>query len=248
MSKQLVVVDSWRVATRNIPRAFAFMGLNRRALRNTAGLSFWKLLGTGSGRTFTMRDADPKQWAILTVWNDPADYGYFAESDLMQGWHRIAQTSAHLELEPQSAKGTWAKQEPFIPADVSRWDGPMAALTRARIKPRWWLSFWRSVPPVSTDLHKTPGLIATVGIGEAPVGLQGTFSVWQNNEAITQFAQRGQAHQAVIDRTHRTGWYAEELFGRFKVLAMTGILGGVDLASNAIHSSQPSQDGDQASE
>jgi len=229
MTKQLVVLDTWTVAPKHIARAFMFMGLHRRPMRKVTGLSFWKLLGTGSGRTFTMRDANPKQWAVLTVWANDADYESFASSKMFKAWDSIATTSAHVELEPLSVKGTWAGQEPFTPIDVTRWSGPTAALTRARIKPRWWISFWRSVPPVSIDLHNTPGLLTTLGIGEAPVGLQGTFSIWQNTDAITQFASRQAPHQAVVARTHQTGWYAEELFARFKVLTMSGSLDGLDL-------------------
>jgi len=229
MTKQLVVLDTWNVAPKHVARAFMYMGLHRRLMRNVAGLDFWKLLGTGSGRTFTMRDANPKQWAVLTVWSNHADYETFTTSPMFRAWQSIAVASAHLELEPLSTKGTWAKQTPFVPVDVERWSGTTAALTRARIKPRWWISFWRSVPPVSIDLHNTPGLIATLGIGEAPVGLQGTFSIWQNTDAITQFASRQAPHQAVVARTHQTGWYAEELFSRFKVLAMSGSIDGVEL-------------------
>jgi len=229
MTKQLVVLDTWTVAPKHVARAFMYMGLHRRTMRKVEGLSFWKLLGTGSGRTFTMRDANPKQWAVLTVWTNRADYETFASGRMFKAWQSIAKTSAHAELEPLSTKGTWAGKTPFVPHDVTRWTGPTAALTRARIKTRWWISFWRSVPPVSIDLHNTPGLLATLGIGEAPVGLQGTFSIWQNTEAITQFASRQAPHQAVVARTHQTGWYAEELFARFKVLAMSGSLDGIDL-------------------
>ena len=41
-----------------------------------------------------------------------------------------------------------------------------------------WRTFWASVPPVADALDDSPGLMLRVGIGEAPVGLQGTFSVW----------------------------------------------------------------------
>lgn len=229
MGKQFVVLDVWTVERKHIPRAFLLMGLQRRPIRRTDGLSFWKLMGTGSGRTFTIRDADPTQWAILSVWTQESKHQAFRESKVLAQWQAISKTHAHLELEPLSAKGSWQKQNPFKPEVTSRWTGPTAALTRARIKPRWWISFWRAVPPVSFDLNKTDGLIASIGIGEAPVGLQGTFSVWHSMDAITQFASRQQPHQKVVARTAETGWYAEELFARFKVLRATGELAGINL-------------------
>jgi hypothetical protein len=92
--------------------------------------------------------------------------------------------------------------------------------------PRRALAFWRAVPPVSADLHAGAGLRLALGIGEAPIGLQGTFSVWESAAALNDFAYGRPAHAAVVDRTAREGWYAEELFARFAVLSATGTIGG----------------------
>ena len=145
-------------------------------------------------------------------------------------WRKIALTEANIELEPLSAKGTWAKKTPFGNPVPEKWDGLTAALTRASIKPRWWREFWRSVPPVSADLNSTAGLITSLGIGEAPIGLQGTFSIWETNESITAFSSKQKPHAAVIARTHETGWYSEELFARFKVKKLSGTFAGLDFS------------------
>jgi hypothetical protein len=79
---------------------------------------------------------------------------------------------------------------------------------------------------VSADLHTHPGLRAAVGIGEAPVGLQGTFSVWDDAGALREFAHRSAPHVAVVQRTTQVGWYAEELFARFAVVAVEGTIDG----------------------
>ena len=89
------------------------------------------------------------------------------------------------------------------------------------------MGFWRSVPPVSADLRDRPGLLAAIGIGEAPIGLQGTFSLWESSAAVREFA-RAPAHAAVVARTQPERWYAEELFARFDVLGSTGTLDGRD--------------------
>jgi hypothetical protein len=88
--------------------------------------------------------------------------------------------------------------------------------------------FWRAVPPVSGDLHAGPGLRFALGIGEAPIGLQGTFSVWNSARALNEFAYGRPAHVAVVRRTAEEGWYAEELFARFAVLSAAGTVGGRD--------------------
>ena len=104
----------------------------------------------------------------------------------------------------------------------------MAAVTRARLRPSRARAFWRAVPPVAADLRDQPGLRLAVGIGEAPVGLQGTFSLWDSAAALRRFAYAGAAHSAVIARTAPERWYAEELFARFGIEAADGTVDGRD--------------------
>jgi len=66
-----------------------------------------------------------------------------------------------------------------------------------------------------------------MGIGESPIGLQGTFSLWRDNAALTRYAS-GPAHLEAIRRTGEVGWYAEELFARFEVLGTRGTVAGRD--------------------
>lgn len=66
----------------------------------------------------------------------------------------------------------------------------------------------------------------SIGIGEAPVGLQGTFSLWESGQDLSAFAHRGPAHQQVISQTRERDWYAEELFARFAVQSVTGTFHG----------------------
>ena len=206
------------------------MARQRLSMRKLPGLTFYKLMGTGSGKTFTVRDADLNHWCVLSVWETQEDSLAYLTSKPARQWRKIALTEANIELEPLSAKGTWAKKSPFGNPVPEKWDGLIAALTRASIKPRWWREFWRSVPPVSADLNSTAGLITSLGIGEAPIGLQGTFSIWESNESISAFSSKQKPHAAVIARTHETGWYSEELFARFKVKKLSGTFAGLDFS------------------
>ena len=225
-----VRLDITRVRSRHILIAFSLMARQRLSMRKLPGLTFYKLLGTGSGKTFTVRDADLNHWCVLSVWETQEDSLAYLTSKPARQWRKIALTEANIELEPLSAKGTWAKKSPFGNPVPEKWDGLTAALTRASIKPRWWREFWRSVPPVSADLNSTSGLITSLGIGEAPIGLQGTFSIWETNESITAFSSKQKPHAAVIARTHETGWYSEELFARFKVTKLSGTFAGLDFS------------------
>ncbi len=218
----LVTLHIWGVSTGEIASATMAMARDRTALRRTAGLTFSKLLGTGSGRTFTVRDADPRHWAILCCWSDPESARRFDDSPVVHRWDTRSEERAKITLRPLTSRGSWSNRQPFGAPISHRWDGPIAAITRARIKPRHWPTFWRAVPPVSLDLRRHDGLKLAIGIGEAPVGLQGTFSLWRDSKALTDFAQRGDAHQEAVRRTAEIGWYAEELFARFAVLELDG--------------------------
>jgi len=226
-----VRIDLWTVRPSRVPVAFARMGWDRR-VRHRPGLRFAKLIGTGDGRTFTPQDADPLRWGLVTVWETDAASQGFGADPVARGWERIATEHLQVQLRPLAARGHWSGMEPFGRPDAEqplRWAGPVASLTRARIRPTHWRRFWRSVPPVSADLHTVSGLRLAVGIGEAPVGLQGTFSVWDSARELNRFAYRRPEHSAVVARTPVEGWYSEELFARFAVRSVSGTFAGADL-------------------
>jgi hypothetical protein len=204
------------------------MAADRVPLRRTPGLRFAKLLGTGSGRTFTPSDADPHRWGLLAVWDDPSAATAFEENGVVRTWRRFAREEWVARLRPLSARGRWSGREPFGRPSPRPWAGPVAAVTRARLVLPRAARFWRAVPPVSADLHRAPGLRLALGIGEAPLGLQGTFSVWDSSSALNAFAYQRAPHRAVVERTDRERWYAEELFARFALLSAGGTIDGVD--------------------
>lgn len=201
------------------------MALDRLSLWRMKHISFWKLLGAGKGETFTPRDADPLRWGLLVVIN-PESESQLWDSALVKRWRAKAISEFTADLAPISIHGSWSGKKPFADIDSAdrEWSGPIAAITRARIKWRKNLIFWRSVPPVTSSLHNSHGLISAIGIGEAPIGLQGTFSLWSSADAVHQFAYRGEAHKAAIAATHRENWYAEEMFARFAVTRSSGDL------------------------
>ena len=219
----MILVFFWKIKARYIPWAILHMGLDRLALAGRSDVKFWKLLGAGKGETFTPRDADVLRWGLLVVVEQDSE---IANSKIIKRWNKKSNSQFSGQLSPISINGAWSKKSPFdqIPKASSDWSGKIVAITRARIKWRKNLIFWSSVPPVTTSLHSSPGLISAIGIGEAPIGLQGTFSIWESGEAVKNFAYSGAAHKEAIKATHRHAWYAEEMFARFALIKSNGSL------------------------
>ncbi len=109
----------------------------------------------------------------------------------------------------------------------------MAVLTRAAIRPRRLVRFYRAVPAVDQALARADGCLRAVGIGEWPVARQATFSLWRDTSAVRGFAYAGAAHAAVITRTRQEGWFSEECFARFIPYASAGSWDGADPLGSA---------------
>jgi hypothetical protein len=211
----LVTLHVWRVPGRDLGAALLRMATEPRRLRALPGVRFAKILGTGTGATFGPGDADPTRFAAVVTWDRPD-----AVDQVDRRWRRAR--SARLTLRPVASHGTWSGRTPFGSPKPERSTGPVLALTRARLRPAKALTFWRAVPPVARELATAPGLLARFGIGEAPIGWQGTVSVWRSAADLTAFAYRQPEHRAVIERTPADRWYAEDLFARFAVLDVDG--------------------------
>ena len=216
----ITVIYFWQIKKVLLPVAILFMAIHKFVLKRLPGVSFVKLLGTGKGESFTPKDADPYRWgALVTIQKDNLDN--LDKSKVTRGWQRIAKKEYRAILKPISVHGLWSGKQPFE-VEKFDWNGKIAAITRARIVWRKNLIFWRAVPPVTISLHQSPGLINAIGIGEAPIGLQGTFSLWESAAQLRDFAYKGQAHTQAIKATEENKWYSEELFSRFAVVQERG--------------------------
>ena len=218
-----------RYVPRHAPAAMAGLVSRTRVLAATPGLRFARQLGTGRGSAMGL-GADLRRWATFAVWEDDGALDAFlASSPLARRWQEQGEESWTVRLMPLSAHGAWGGIHPLGDVDLAAPDdGPVAVLTRARIGLRHWPAFYRSVPAVEAHLRRQPGLLAVVGIGEAPVGLQATFSLWRSPADVAAFAYGESAHQAVVHRTRDEGWFVEELFARFRPYRSTGTWDGTD--------------------
>jgi hypothetical protein len=205
--------------------ALAHLALDRPALRSTDGLRFFRLLGTGRGST-TSLSADLRRTALFAAWEDEGALDQFlAGSTLAERW-ATAEEVFTVRLRRLGGHGRWCGVD--VLADLVAGDdrGPVAVLTRAEVRVRHWLPFLRAARPVSAATQLSPGLLAVVGIGEAPLGRQATFSLWTSTAAVTAFAAHDPEHVDVVRRTRAEDWYGEELFARFEPYAATGTWSG----------------------
>jgi hypothetical protein len=231
-SFHLIDEPTWKV-----PIVLGRLGVDRLRLARVPGLAFWRLLGTGSGDD-TGRGADLSRSAVFAVWEDEHVLDSFlADSHIARRW-RDAEESWHVRLRSIGGHGTWKGVDPLAGLDAGTADGPVAIITRANVRRRSWRAFGAASEVVDAELHRAPGLVDVVGIGETPVGSLATFSLWESLAAARNFAYAMPDHVEVVRRTRAEDWYAEEMFARFEPYASSGTWNGRDpLAAAAADSS-----------
>lgn len=229
----------YRFPERRIHRALTAMAFFRFPLSRRKDIKCWKLMGTGRNGTFDLTP-DLKQWAVMV----------FMEEDPREGDPSLTGDALNRKLYGERITSQWADwgcETWTILLEVieghGSWDGlalgsrtgqskniegPVAILTRATIRWSKLISFWKHVAPVAKRFFDAPGVLFSVGIGEAPFFRQATFSLWSDIQDMKNFAYRSAEHRDVIGKTRSQRWYTEEMFLRFKPITSTGSIGGVD--------------------
>ena len=220
-----------RIASFHLIRwANALQGMNalarhRFALRAVDGLEFWRVLGTGKGDE-TSPSADLSRTALFLLWrNEDAFHNFMREQSMARQFNEARE---HWCTKLRSVGGTGSWKGHAVPEMLERGadSGRIAIITRAHVHTRSWRTFGKAGLPVDQSLKGATGLLRVVGIGEAPVGMLGTFSLWQSLEHMKQWAHGSPQHHAVMRRTRDENWYGEEMFARFEAYDSMGIWDG----------------------
>jgi len=202
------------------------MGAARLTLPRVPDIGAWKLCGSGAHQGF-VPIPNPSVWAILATWPDEATArARIAEARPFTDWANHAAERWTVFLAPTSARGQWAGAEPFtVSAEPA--PGPVAALTRATVKPRVAAQFWRRTPDLNRAIFADPNVVFRIGIGEVPLMQQVTFSIWPDTATMAEFARKG-LHADAIRAVREGNWFREELYARFRILGAEGTWAGGD--------------------
>jgi len=208
------------------------MGAARLSFQKIPEARFWKLCGSGTGEGFTPMP-NTQVWAILAVWDDEETARrQVGTAKVYQRWHAKASESWTVFLSPSSVRGHWSGQTPFTASSEGAAEPhgrPLAALTRATIKPSTAAQFWRRVPDISAVIGSDPNVLFKIGIGELPLLHQVTFSIWPDTDSMAAFARDSSGpHAKAIQAVRQGDWFREELYARFAVTDTSGTWGGTD--------------------
>ncbi len=203
--------------------ALGRMGRPPISLNEVEGLSFFKPLGTGSGNGFSIKP-DFSTFGFVAVFDTEEIAKEFINSNPLKEYTKTAKGFSHLLMHTIKSHGEWSKQNPFEASVEFDKTKPLAVITRATIKPKLAHKFWRYVPSVSKSMNDYDELIFSKGIGEFPLLMQATYSLWSNAEAMMNYAYQNPKHAEMVKKTRELGWYSEELFARFQPFYQEGNL------------------------
>lgn len=214
------------------------------AYKPVTGLLAAKVMGSGHGGGFTLRPSATHQ-GLLCRFKDADSAMDFLHGEQVQAYRARARECWAGLLKVTSARGHW-DQKPWGLSDEPcaqlspGWQQqlpqlqamlPLAVLTRASIQPAKAAAFWRHAPATQASLDAADGCLLAMGLGEAPLVRQCTFSLWQDEASMLHYAREG-AHQQASAAAYRHGFFSESLFVRMQVVRMAGLWQGRDFGNS----------------
>ena len=195
--------------------------IGRFSMMRVPGLRFFKILGSGHDAGFGLRPSGTRQ-GLFCVFDDGAAADSFLDaSPVVAAYRTHAREFLSVTLAAFASRGSWAGTA--LPVSVpAPSGGPIAALTRASIRPAAARSFWRRAPAAEASLQHAPGCLLAAGLGEAPLFRQATFSLWDSVQSMDAYARSG-AHLQAIQAAHAQRYFSESMFVRFVPQRLAGV-------------------------
>jgi heme-degrading monooxygenase HmoA len=230
-SQQVVVVLLADVAPRWRLWGWSRIVRGAGSLGGVAGLQFAKVLGSGFEGGFGLRPSASRQGVFAVFGSEARADDFIDRSPEVAAYRARSREFCVAKLRAWSCRGSWngtslAATVPPPLAGQSGQAGPVAALTRASIRPHKAWAFWRMAPAAQASLARAPGCRLAAGLGEAPLLRQATFSVWDSVQAMEAYARSG-AHLDAIRASQRHGHFSESMFVRFIPVLLRGTWLGV---------------------
>ena len=226
---QYAVLSMSRLRPSMVPWAVSRLVRGPSALAGTPGLRFARVLGSGHDAGFGLRPGLDCQGVYATFDALSAAQDFADRSRSLEAYRSREVEGFRAVLRVLSSRGSWAGQGLQVdPAATLRPGRPVAVLTRASIRPSKALRFWALSPDTEEELAAAPGCRVAVGLGEAPVLRQATFSLWDSVSTMEAFAHHG-AHQRALRQSWMEKHFSEWMFVRFAVESLTGRWAGHEL-------------------
>lgn len=198
-------------------KAFRNMGMPGKVIGRPKGMILGKMMGTGSGNGFSIVP-NFRRYAIFILWETETDAKAFFDTSKTIQWYREKCTDyLHTYLIAAQVHGRWNGKNPFNCYKPHSENTLVAVLTRATIKPHFLPEFWMNVPDVSSFMANHKSALYRIGVGEYPLFMQATFSIWTDAESLRAAAYGDTDHGKVVKKNRERGWYAEEMFTRFSI-------------------------------
>jgi hypothetical protein len=215
-----------QLPARKLPWGYTRFALNPAALKKITGLRFGKMLGSGYNGGFGLRPSFDRQAMFMVFADEQSAQNALHKSSLLQQYKDCASEFFSVLLDPYAVKGSWSNQFliPTVPTPAA--EAPIAALTRASIRSSQLVSFWRDAAPAHQDIALAKGCQLAAGVGELPVVRQATFTLWDNLDAMNNYARRG-AHMTAIAHSAQRNYFTESMFVRFVARQAQGVYKGL---------------------
>ena len=221
--RETVVLALTRWQPHRLP--WGLMQLVRGALPHSrpAGLRFERFLGSGQGGGFGITPGLDRFGYLGLFASETEANQFIEESPQLQSYRQQAAEMRILSLQAFSSRGAWSGNDLAVATDPPSEGERIASITRASIRLRKARAFWSRSPAAEEDLAAAPGCQFAVGLGEAPLVRQATFSIWESQAAMTNYAHCG-GHRAAIEAAYGDGYFSEWAFIRFRILRDMGHL------------------------